>query len=281
LPAEQDDLLRFIARLAEVNDELLTHDPPPAEEFAYFDPVFMTSQRRDKLRARPNFERVECAITGNLEVDSSVFFDGRDFDEGAEQLGLSVIDARGSVAEESISTLNLLPRHSRRVVQINKASIYGINFKIFGVGYPWYPGEDRVSFIFLHCPKALFLDGRIIDVFHRTESPGLINFDFVQGVDWYARAPEVHLRYYLENWFDHFFSWVKFFFVPNFHWWRHDSLPSYDHYQKEFEKLQVKVGRSVAKSVIFDEILDAFVAEATLALDKSVRASFSRRKPSP
>lgn len=262
-PHEQDELLRFIARLAETNDELLKSCPPPAEEFAFFDPDFMTPQRSEKLRSRPNFERVARAILEKLEIDSSIFADGRKFEEGAEQLGLPILGAQGPSAAEAPFTLNLFASNARRAVRIKKASIYGINFKVFGVGYPWYPGEDRVSFVFLHCPEVLFLDGTIVDIFHRTESPGLINFNTVQGADWYARAPEIHLRYYLENWFDHFFSWVKFFFVPNFHWWRHESLPGYDRYRSEFEKLEAKVGSSVAKSAIFDDILDAFIAEAS------------------
>ncbi len=263
LPGERDELLGFIRRLAEMNDKLLKLYPPPAEEFAFFDPVFMTPQRQEKLRCRLNFEHVERVICERIEIDSNVFSNFREFEEGAAQSGLPVIGARGPIAKEGLFTLNLSASPSRQAVRIDGASIYGINFKIFGVGYPWYPGEDRVSFVFLHCPQVFFLDGRLVDIFHRMETPGLINFDTVKEVDWYVRAPEVHLRYYLEDWFDHFLSWVKFFFVPNFHWWRHESLPSYDRHRSEFEKLQAKVGSSAAKSAIFDNILDAFVAEAS------------------
>jgi hypothetical protein len=264
LPDEQDELLWFIGRLADKNDELLKLSPPPVDEFASgFDPEFMTPQRQQNLRSRSNVERVDCAISEKLEIDSSVLWDYREFDDGARQLGLPIIGARGPDAEEGPSVLNLLASSSRRVVRLNHASIYGINFKVFGAGYPWYPGEDRVSFVFLHCPEILFLDGRIVEMFHRTDSPGLIRFDTVHEANWYGRAPEMHLRYYLEEWFDYFFSWVKFYFVPNFHWWRHDSLPNYDRHRSEFEELQAKVGGSVAKSASFDDIMHAFVTEAS------------------
>jgi hypothetical protein len=260
LPAEQDGLLWFIRRLAETNGEWLKINRPRMEEYlSMFDPDFMTPLREERLRSRPDVEHVDFEISEAIVIDSSVFWDYREFERGANQLGLSIIGAHGPDAEEGPFVPNFAAPSLRRAVNLCGASIYGINFKMFGVGYP---GEDRVSFVFLRCPDALFLDGRIVEVFHRTASPGLIRFETVHQADWYVRAPEIHLRYYLEGWFDHFFSWVKMFFSPNFHWWRHDSLPNYDRYRSEFEELQAKVGSSIAKSASFDDIMRAFVAEA-------------------
>jgi hypothetical protein len=195
----------------------------------------------------------------NIEIDSNVFWDREDFARGAEQLGLPVIGADGPTAQETPFVFNLLAPTRRSAVRLKKASIYGINFKIHGAGYP---GEDRVSFVFLHCPEFLFLDGRIVDVYHRNEWPGLIRFDTIQAADWYACAPDLHLRYYLEQWFDHLFSWVKFFFVPNLHWWRHDDLPNWDRYRPEFEDLQTKVGAELAKAASFEGVVEGFKREA-------------------
>jgi hypothetical protein len=262
LPGRQDELLSFLGRLADANDELLKANPPPANEFDLFNPAFMTPERKDTLRSRPNVERVDRRIAESIEIDSSIFADPREFAEGAEQLGLPMIGVSGPGAAEGPFVLNLSAPNARRTVRLRQASIYGINFKIFGAGYPWYPGEDRISFVFLHCPEMLFLDGRIVDIFHRTGSPGLIRFDTVQGADWYAQGPEIHLRYYLEDWTDSFFSWVKFFFVPNLQWWRYESLPRYPWFREQFEELQANAGAALARSAAFENILAAFLGEA-------------------
>lgn len=269
LPPQQEELVRFLGKLAEANDELLNAHPPPADEFAMFDPHFMTPERKERLRSRPNVDRIDRVVAETVEVDSSIFEEYREFHDGAEQLGLPIIGASGPPAEQGAFVLNLFAPTGRRAVQLKKFSIYGINFKVFGVGYPWYPGEDRMSFVFLHCPEILFLDGRIVDVFHRTQIPGLIRFNTIQGADWYAQVPEIHLRYYLESWFNYFFSWVKFFFIPNLHWWAHDDLPSYDRYRSEFQKLQAKVGASLATRAIFDDVLAVFIREAEPSADGS------------
>jgi hypothetical protein len=260
LTTEQDELLCYIQRLADKNGEWLRLNPPRVDEYSsMFDPDFMTPWREEKLRSRPDVERVDVNLPETIEIDSNIFWDYCEFEHGANRLGLPIIGTQGPDAEEGPFVVNFAARNSRRMVRLNRASIYGINFKVFGAGYP---GEDRVSFVFLRCPGALFLDGRIVEVFHRNASPGLIRFETVHEGDWYARAPEIHLRYHLEEWFDHFFSWVKFFFSPSLHWWRHDSLPNYDRYRSEFEVLQAKAGSSIAKSASFDDIVRAFVAEA-------------------
>ena len=218
-PAAQGELVRFLGRLAQTSDELLTAFPPPPEEFGSFNKAFMTPEREARLRSRPNIDRIERAISEPIEIDSSVVPDYRQFHDGAEQLGLPIVGAGAPVAEEGLFTLNLMAPTTRRSVYLKRATLHGINFKVSGVGYPWYPGEDRISFVFLHCPEVLFLDGRVVDIFHRSNMPGLIRFETIRPADWYATAPEVHLRYYLEGWFNFFLAWVKFFFMPNLHWW--------------------------------------------------------------
>jgi hypothetical protein len=196
-------------------------------------------------------------------VDSSVFADPREFARGAEEIGLPLVGADGPATEEGPFVLNLGAPRSRLAVRLKKASIYGINFKVFGVGYPWYPGEDRVSFVFLHCPELLFLDGRIVDIFHRDEMPGLIRFDTIRGADWYACAPGIHLRQDLYlGWFNHLFAWVKFFFIPNLHWWSYEDWVGYERLRAEFAQTATQVGAAMAKVAIFDDILASFVREA-------------------
>jgi hypothetical protein len=260
LPAQQDELLGFLERLAVANDELLKEYPPPPHEF---DLVARTPERRERLRMRPNIDRIDRRIAETIEVDASIFADPREFVRGAEDLGLPLVGAEGPAADEGAFVLNLDAPRSRVAVRLKKASIYGINFKVFGIGYPWYPAEARVSFVFLHCPEVLFLDGRIVDVFHREETPGLIRFETIRGADWYACAPDIHLREELyPTWFNYLFAWVKFFFIPNLYWWNYLPLPGYDRRQADFAQTQARVGAAIAKAAIFDDILASFLNEA-------------------
>jgi hypothetical protein len=275
-PTLQEELVRLLARLADVNDELLRASPPPPNEFkTSFSEGFMTPEREASLRSRPNVDRIERTIAVPIEIDSGIFADYRQFHDGAEQYGIPVVAAGAPVAEEGLFTLNLNAPRTRRSICLKGASIYGINFKVFGVGYPWYPGEDRISFVFLRCPRAPFLDGRVVDVFHRTEMPGLIRFETIRLADWYVEAPGVHLRYYLEDWINYFLAWVKFFFMPDLHWWAYENLPGYDRMRPEFEALQAKVGAELARSAAFEDVLAAFMREA------GYRTGGPRQKESP
>ena len=152
LPARQEELVRFLARLAEASDELLRADPPSPGEFKFgFSESFMTPEREASLRSRPNIDRIERSIAAPIEIDSGIFADYRHFHDGAEQYGIPIMAAAAPVVEERLFTLNLTAPASRRSICLKRASIYGIDFKIFGTGYP---GEDRISFVFLRCPGA-------------------------------------------------------------------------------------------------------------------------------
>jgi hypothetical protein len=258
----QDELVRHLCRLADESDELLKRFPSPASEFSLFDRSFMTTERERALRSRPNVDRIDRAIPEPIEIDANIFHDYGELERGAEHMGLPITGGKGRAAADAPYVLNLVAPDTRKAVRLRKAAINGINFKLFGVGYPWYPGEDRVSFVFLHSPEFLFLDGRVVDVYHRALTPGLIRFDRVHGSDWYARVPEIHLRHYLEQWFDYFLSWVKFFFIHDLHYWRHASLPGYEYYRTEFEALQARVAAPLAARIAFDGVIASFLREA-------------------
>ena len=71
----------------------------------------------------------------------------------------------------------------------------------------------------------------------------------------------MHRELYL-GWFNYFFAWVKFFFIPNLRWWCYGDLPNYDRLQADFAQMQAWVGTARAKVVIFEEILASFLSEA-------------------
>jgi hypothetical protein len=256
----QYDLLSYLARLAEKNDEFLRLDPPHDSLDWAWSAEFMTAQRKERLRTRPNVEFIDRRISEPIMVSSTICPSATEFNEGAEQLGLAVRGAVGREVADSPFVINVTTSPPRREVLIESAFVSGINFRLYG--HSLFPGEDRLSFVFLRCPEAAFINNRIVAVFHKTEYPGLINFDRLREANWYVTAPELHLRYYLETWTDFLFSWVKFFFIPDFMWWRYEQLSGYDQYRVEFENLQARWGARVATTAGFDLLLEDFIAEA-------------------
>jgi hypothetical protein len=144
---QQQELVRFLGRLADVNDELLKADPPPANEFTFggFHPDFMTPERNERLRLRPNVDRIDRIIHEPIEVDSSIFSNYEEFRDGAEQLGLPIVGETGSVAEDGPFVVNFssqapaercISRRLRSTASISKclaSAIPGIRAKTASV----------------------------------------------------------------------------------------------------------------------------------------------------
>lgn len=253
---DRDELLSYIKRLAEMNDALLTTKLPDRHPFL----EMMTAQRAEGQKPRDNIEVLDQDIKGKIVINAKLVTDQREFEEKVAQLRVPVVDHVGADERDSAFVLNFSTPKSR-LLCVDSAHITGVNFRIYDPRQ-LYPGKDRVSFVFLRCPDAPFLDGCICEAFHHADYPGLIDFAALPKADWYLRCPEIHLRYYLEEWFDQFLSWTKFFFMPNLHWWRWDDTPGFENCRQEFEQLQQKVGLAAAKEQSFDRLVEAFLLDA-------------------
>ena len=44
-------------------------------------------------------------------------------------------------------------------------------------------------------------------------------------------SPNIHLRYYYEEWMDHFLGWVKHFFIPDLAYWRYEPNSGYERFR--------------------------------------------------
>ena len=257
---EQDELLSYVGRLAEVNDILLNGKLPPRRH-PFLE--LITAKRAEGLKPRPNVEVVEQQIAGKIVVNANVFADAREFEDGVLPLNLPILDHAGPDARESTFVLNLAASSSQ-LICLDLADIRGINFRVYDPRQ-LYPGEDRISFLFPHCAYAPFLDGRICEAFHPAECPGLIEFGGLPAADWYIRRPEIHLAGYLEEWLDVFLAWMKYFYIPDLGWWHHGPMVGSQIYRREFEVLharQQSVGPAAAKAESFEGLTDAFFLEA-------------------
>jgi hypothetical protein len=267
---DRDEVLSYIKRIAEINDALLTTELPDSRH-PFLE--MMTAMRAERVKPRDNVELIDRRITGKILVNANLIADQREFDDKVSQLHLPVLDQVGSDAHESAFVLTFAtPQY--RLLRVDAAHLTGVNFRIYDPRQ-LYPGEDRVSFLFLRCPDAPFLDGCICEAFHYVDCPGLIDFSALPAADWYVRCPEIHLRYYLEDWFDLFLSWVKFFFIPDLHWWHWEDAQGYPKFQQEFEELRRKLGVMAAKSESFDKLVEALLVDAAKTYAEDCRDSRS------
>ncbi len=235
-------LLGHLHRLASKSDDYLRFNQPER-------PVFLNlvnEQREQGLHARANVETVDRTLSGPVLISSYISASPDALLSSAREAGLTVID----------------PQDGERapLIVIDKGRLSGLDFKLFdprGI----YPGEDRMSFVFLECPEHPFLDGRLVEV------ASMGNCSTGEGESLppaiaYLASPSVHLRYYLEDWTDCLFSWVKFFFIGDFWWRRWEEMQGYADYRGVFKTIQEERGSETAEEATFDAVLGTFSQHA-------------------
>jgi hypothetical protein len=240
-PRTRYPLLGHLHRLAQRSDEYLRLRQPERPRFL----DMLHHERRDALRARRNIESLDDDVSGHVLVSSRI---------GADPLKLA---AR---ARESGAEIIEDPESAGALIAIRQARLRGIDFKLFDPR-GLYPGADRMSFVFLECPDHPVLDGRLVDV-ATAEDCAASGSPALAGADLYLSVPSVHLRYYLEDWTDCLFSWIKFFFVGDLWWHRWAEFQGYTDYRQVFEELQADRGSENAEQAAFDAVLATFTQHA-------------------
>jgi hypothetical protein len=241
-PRNRYRLLGHLHRLAARSDEYLRLRQP--ERPRVLDA--MNQQRGGSLRARANVEAVDQPISGKILVSSFVAPDPGAFIADARRAGIALVEDRGG--------------KDPPLIEIGSGRLRGLDFKLFDPR-GLYPGADRMSFVFLECPEQPLLDGRIVEV-ATGEDCIASGAESLHDADTYLCAPSVHLRYYLEDWTDCLFSWIKFFFIDDFWWHRWEELQGYADYRHVFEDLKVDRGREAAEEATFDAVLGTFAQHA-------------------
>jgi hypothetical protein len=52
----------------------------------------------------------------------------------------------------------------------------------------------------------------------------------IQAANFYLTTPNVHLRYFAENWMDRLLAFIRHFYMPGLHYWRYGDLPGADRF---------------------------------------------------
>jgi hypothetical protein len=240
-PRTRSRLLAHLYRLAQRSDEYLRLRPPERPRV-----LNMMNDRSQAVRARSNIESIDEEVSGTILVSSWIGPDPAKLAARARESGADIIEDPEA--------------KSGSLIAIEKARLHGIDFKLFDPR-GLYPGADRMSFVFLECPEHPVLDGRLVEIV-TSEDCAASGSAALSGADLYLCAPSVHLRYYLEDWTDCLFSWIKFFFVGDFWWHRWAELQGYTDYRQVFEDLQADRGGENAERAAFDAVLATFSQHA-------------------
>jgi hypothetical protein len=241
-PLTRYRLLGHLYRLAERSDEYLRLHQPERPRFLNV----LSQERNGAVRPRSNVETIDETISGTILVSTWVAADPLRLAARARESGADIIED-GDAKRGAL-------------IGIRNARLRGIDFKLFDPR-GLYPGADRMSFVFLECPEHPVLDGRFVEV-ATSEDCAASGSAALSGADLYLCAPSVHLRYYLEDWTDCLFSWIKFFFVGDFWWHRWAELQGYTDYRQVFEELQADRGSEAAEEAAFDAVLATFSQHA-------------------
>lgn len=151
---------------------------------------------------------------------------------------------------------------TRWLLRLPNANLHGLQWRVYDPR-DLYGGEDLAGFVSLVLPEAPLLDGLLFEVqtdLHYT----LFDDPSLGPAEWRLAQPGIHLRYYLESWFDRFLAWVRFFHVPSLrtNGYQEDSgWPCFDR-SARFRLRYEGLSRSELESRLAGELLEDFRQEA-------------------
>jgi hypothetical protein len=239
---KQAQLTSFLSRLAARSEARLNGTAPPRPAFLQM----LVDQRTQAIPPVPTIRHFDEDIEGRVLLAPNVVADEAHLVAEAKRLGLSLVPVR--------------PESDRLLLAVDRIRVRGIDFQLFDPRN-LYPGEDRVSFVFLASEAAPFLEGCLAQVTGR-ELCRLYDSPAVNSADWYLSAPSIHLRYYLEEWSDYFLAWVKYFSIPDLRYWRTEDLPRYEEIRSEFENAGGTADLEIFQAAVFEYLLERFDREA-------------------
>ena len=104
----------------------------------------------------------------------------------------------------------------------------GLGFRLYD-GRGLYPGADRISFVFASFEEYPDLDGSLVYV-EEEEQCRQYGDEEIRTAQAFLDSPNIHLRYYYEEWMDNFLGWVKHFFITDLAYWRCEPNSGYQRF---------------------------------------------------
>jgi len=131
------------------------------------------------------------------------------------------------------------------------------------------PSEYRMSFVFVCSDEYPLINGQLVFVLNR-EDCQIFSDKHINVADWFLMSPTIGLRYALEQWSDEFFSWVREFFIPGFHYWRYEDNPGWEEFHRRVAQTcgQGRKSRKEARDEIFGDLAIRFKEEVQEVLSR-------------
>jgi len=205
------------------------------------------------------------AIQGKVVVSPDLFPETPAKAESSVELSTSggrppaFPDRASAIADAEARGLRVIRENNIPFVIIEKATLFGVDFRIFDPR-DLYPGEDRMSFVFVRGSGWPLLDGRMVNV-DDTAGCRQYRHHVLQSADWHLSLPYVHLRYFLEEWSDRLFAWMRRYFIPELEFTRYESNTEFPVHESCMVEMEQELGQTEARERWFDKLLAEYDSE--------------------
>jgi hypothetical protein len=143
---------------------------------------------------------------------------------------------------------------SRRcLLRLSRLRVFGIDFEL---PFVIYPRERRISFVFLESHDLPALTG-CVAMLNNHDQCDAYEDEVIRSADWFISAPQIHLRYALEDWTDFLLGWIKYFFMPDLEYYSRSEWDSHARLGLWFDRQCREKGRNETMWDGF-RILDTF-----------------------
>jgi len=221
----------------------------------------MTAQRERDIAPLVPVRRFDQEMTGHIVLDPCLARDGQALYDDVQRTKAETVTVEGGGTEKIEPFCMSLGSSGAQVcLRLSRLRVYGIDFQLFDPR-GLYPDADRMSFVFLQSPELPSLDGCLAQIESRDQCQSYPS-EVIRAADWYVSAPNIHLRYYLEEWSDFLLCWVKYFFVSDLFYRRYEDLPQYEAIRTVIAEQCQKDGDEIAKGAVFHTLVGMFEAEA-------------------
>ncbi|MBS7250206.1 MAG: tetratricopeptide repeat protein [Candidatus Freyarchaeota archaeon] len=191
----------------------------------------------------------------------------------------ALLTQQGVKIEETEEEADMLEYIRVKWPVLDEVHLFGIEFHLYD---PRGPYEDRMSFVFTS-HEISALNGLLVMVEDHKECQ-YYDSKTIQQADWYLARPKIHLRYYLENWFDYLMGWIKYFFIPDLWYWRYTEMPGYNDLKRKLDLLMPEAETNkLLKDIVFEDIFDSLDfmiiewAQADVDVYRKIMATRSKR----
>ncbi|MEM2941643.1 MAG: hypothetical protein QW304_08875 [Thermoproteota archaeon] len=200
----------------------------------------------------PKVKHFDCYIEGKILLSPSLLR----FSPNRPLSGAEMVEAKEEIWNWKTGKLDT---QVVRFPLLRKVYLYGIEFHLYD---PRDGHNGRVSFVFPSHDKIPALNGKVVIAEDHDECQWYKS-ETIKQADWFLTQPSIILRYYLEQWFDYFLGWVKYFFIPNLYFWRYEGLPGYSQLKRKLDEELIRVkDRACLTNKVFNDILENFKSEA-------------------